>query len=925
MDVYPEAETETTLDLKNFTCRSEETKQSVIHQIDKESSSKLCSAQVVLNLAVAVKELVENSLDAGARNIDVFLKDYGSDTIEVCDDGSGVVERDFQALTLKHHTSKLRDYSELSFVETFGFRGEALNSLCALGDLTILTRHSSASCATRLEFDHNGHITKQTPCARQVGTTVCIKNLFVTFPVRHKDFHRNLRKEFSKMVQILHAYCLISTGVRITCTNQPKKGSRTTVVSTQGSNTISENITCIFGSKQVHGLMKLSQVKPSVEILQSLGLSEKLADADYPFTLEGLVSSCSHGEGRSAPDRQFYYVNSRPCEPPQVMKVVNDVYHVFNKKQYPFVFMNIKMEKDNVDVNLTPDKRQVLLNQEKLLLASIKGSLLKLYESVPSTLKVNNVPSFTQSPTSSPSSESPLSGLDIIQQWRRSPSSDSGSPVSGTGSPSSNFTSPGGAIGSPGTLGSSKRGIKRTLEIIRQDKYGRSKQHCLNNYFTHMSVKKTGVSEVVDTATQAHTIKGNGDNSFERNVYSFSRTKSFLSDESPESIKTPFEYGEESEEQNLNSIVSTFSRTTSVSSAAESKNSVSDRIQTCSENVNLTSEGYLEQKTCVTSRTTNKTPDVETEIFVGSSNNVTAEEPRPIDVTSEINSIDEEVIITADEIGDHEFVTSEVTYVSEPIRWNVDLNSITEEMEAFKRLSKSTADAECNFKFKAEIDPAQNSLAEQELRREITKDMFAKMKIVGQFNKGFIITHLDSDLFIIDQHASDEIYNFEMLQKTVSLQNQKLVVPQKLDLTYIKECLLIENLDIFNRNGFEFIIDETAEPTKRVKLSSIPISKNWMFGKDDIDELLFMLEGAPHVMCRPTRVRAMFASRACRKAVMIGTDLSLAEMRRIVDHMGEMDSPWNCPHGRPTMRHLVNFSIFFKNEIPDSGIKVIRK
>ncbi|XP_046993137.1 mismatch repair endonuclease PMS2 isoform X2 [Schistocerca americana] len=858
MDVYPEAETETTLDLKNFTCRSEETKQSVIHQIDKESSSKLCSAQVVLNLAVAVKELVENSLDAGARNIDVFLKDYGSDTIEVCDDGSGVVERDFQALTLKHHTSKLMDYSELSFVETFGFRGEALNSLCALGDLTILTRHSSASCATRLEFDHNGHITMQTPCARQVGTTVCIKNLFVTFPVRHKDFQRNLRKEFSKMVQILHAYCLISTGVRITCTNQPKKGSRTIVVSTQGSNTISENITCIFGSKQV-------------------------------------------------------------------MKVVNDVYHVFNKKQYPFVFMNIKMEKDNVDVNLTPDKRQVLLNQEKLLLASIKGSLLKLYESVPSTLKVNNVPSFTQSPTSSPSSESPLSRLDIIQQWRRSPSSDSGSPVSGVGSPSSNYSSPGGAIGSPGTLGSSKRGIKRTLEIIRQDKYGRSKQHCLNNYFTHMSVKKTGVSEVVDTAAQAHTKKGNDDNSFERNVYSFSRTVSVLSDESPESIKTPFEYGEESEEQNLNSIVSTFSRTTSVSSAAESKNSVSDRIQTFSENVNLISEDYLEQRTCVTRRTTNKTPDVETEIFVGSSNNVTSEEPRPVDVTSEINSIDEGVIITEDEVGDHEFVTSEVTYVSEPIRWNVDLNSITEEMEAFKQLSKSTADAECNFKFKAEIDPAQNSLAEQELRREITKDMFAKMKIIGQFNKGFIITHLDSDLFIIDQHASDEIYNFEMLQKTVSLQNQKLVVPQKLDLTYIKECLLIENLDIFNRNGFEFIIDETAEPTKRVKLSSIPISKNWTFGKDDIDELLFMLEGAPHVMCRPTRVRAMFASRACRKAVMIGTDLSLAEMRRIVDHMGEMDSPWNCPHGRPTMRHLVNFSIFFKNELPDSGIKVISK
>lgn len=88
------------------------------------------------------------------------------------------------------------------------------------------------------------------------------------------------------------------------------------------------------------------------------------------------------------------------------------------------------------------------------------------------------------------------------------------------------------------------------------------------------------------------------------------------------------------------------------------------------------------------------------------------------------------------------------------------------------------------------------------------------------------------------------------------------------------------------------------------------MSKNYQFGKEDIDELLFMLqEDSLNTSYRPSRVRAMFASRACRKSVMIGSDLSQADMRRIVNHMGQIEQPWNCPHGRPTMRHLINLNL----------------
>ena len=104
----------------------------VVQAIDKRSIHQICSGQVILSIATAMKELVENSLDAGATNIDIKLKNHGADVLEVNDNGAGVEPHNFEALTLKHHTSKLKDFSDLASVETFGFRGEALSSLCAL-------------------------------------------------------------------------------------------------------------------------------------------------------------------------------------------------------------------------------------------------------------------------------------------------------------------------------------------------------------------------------------------------------------------------------------------------------------------------------------------------------------------------------------------------------------------------------------------------------------------------------------------------------------------------------------------------------------------------------------------------------------------------------------------------------------------------
>lgn len=120
-----------------------------------------------------------------------------------------------QVLALKHHTSKLADFPDLQSLTTFGFRGEALSSLCALGSLTVETRTKNESVATHLTFDNSGQLIAEKKTARKVGTTVTVKKLFSNLPVRSKEFKRNIRKEYGKLLSLLNvseiwgSYCLL--------------------------------------------------------------------------------------------------------------------------------------------------------------------------------------------------------------------------------------------------------------------------------------------------------------------------------------------------------------------------------------------------------------------------------------------------------------------------------------------------------------------------------------------------------------------------------------------------------------------------------------------------------------------------------------------------------------------------------------------
>uniref|UniRef100_A0A9J8AGW7 Mismatch repair endonuclease PMS2 n=1 Tax=Cyprinus carpio carpio TaxID=630221 RepID=A0A9J8AGW7_CYPCA len=801
-----------------------------IKAIDKQSVHQICSGQVVLSLATAVKELVENSIDAGASNVDVKLKDSGIELVEVSDNGKGVEEQNFEGLTLKHHTSKLRDFSDLIHVETFGFRGEALSSLCALSDLSVVTCHESAQIGARLVYDHNGHLTQRVPHPRQHGTTVTLQKLFSTLPVRHKEFQRNIKKEYSKMIFVLQSYCIISTGVRITCTNQTGQGKRTTVLCTSGSNSMRDNIGAVFGPKQLQSLIPFQQISPGESIKEDYGLGEVDVPKDL-FVIDGFVSQADHGVGRSATDRQFFFINKRPCDPVKASKLVNEVYHMYNRHQYPFVALNITVASDCVDVNVTPDKRQILLQEEKLLLAILKSSLMAMFETGVNKISLNHI-------------------TPAITKDRE--------------------------IGSVSEALPDDEPPKTSINLAR-----------LKEAFSNHQVPGIGSKQ------SSHKAACSG--SSQKKMFSFVSCSKKMTDIMRPPLKSSPSFAAVSSIKKLTVCLAKYKSTFDNDSGLHPSIYETDvKAETISEPVD---EKFWSYKPLV--------PETKSEQHQDRMSSPEAKRAR-----YEAEPLAQNCLVDSKSKNASTQLDSPVSIQKNTVLLQFSLQELSKRMQRLQAQKKENHEQELKYRrFRAKINPGENQSAEDELKKEISKDMFKDMEIIGQFNLGFIITKLKSDLFIIDQHATDEKYNFEMLQKNTVLKGQRLIAPQSLHLPAISETVLMENLEIFRKNGFDFLVDEDAQVMERVKLVSLPTSKNWTFGPSDIEELIFMLSDSPGIMCRPSRVRQMFASRACRKSVIVGTALNTSEMKKLVLHMGEIEQPWNCPHGRPTMRHLANLDM----------------
>ncbi|XP_077131531.1 PMS1 protein homolog 1 isoform X4 [Ranitomeya variabilis] len=335
-----------------------------MHQLSSSTVRLLSSSQVITAVVSVVKELVENALDALATNVEVKLENFGFDKIEVRDNGIGIKAADTSVMGIKHYTSKISSYEDLETLQTYGFRGEALGSICSIAEVHITTKTATEPFSTEYYLDNNGHVVSQKPSHLGQGTTVTAMKLFKNVPVRKQYYatEKKCKEELKKVQDLLISYGLIKPDVRIVLVHNKVILWQKNKVSDQKMALIS-----VLGTTVMNAMAHIQHQCENPEI----AINGYFPRPDADSTLTSV-----HG-----PDKSFIYINHRPVHAKDILKMVRMHYNrnKDSSRFYPIFFMNILVPPSSVDVNLTPDKTQVLLHNKEFIFEAVEKVLKSLY------------------------------------------------------------------------------------------------------------------------------------------------------------------------------------------------------------------------------------------------------------------------------------------------------------------------------------------------------------------------------------------------------------------------------------------------------------------------------------------------------------------------------------------------------------------
>ena len=302
-----------------------------IVQLSKNVINQIAAGEVIERPFSVVKELVENSVDAGASRISVEISN-DCRNIRVADNGSGIHPDDILLAFSKHATSKISTGEDLYAVKTMGFRGEALASIISISKLTCITRTQDFDYGTKVECENSEVKKSQTGCA--VGTIMEIRDLFYNLPARLK-FLKSSKTEYAYISELLQSLALVHPEVSFELKNNGK-----TTLKTTGQNDILQTVKEVFSDDIAKNLRKVFK-------------TDKLSG----FQISGYVSTPDYT--RASKKDYYMYVNSRMVKCPVFQKSIDTVYKNLIGSRYPFIILNLEIPPEDVDVNVHPTKKEV--------------------------------------------------------------------------------------------------------------------------------------------------------------------------------------------------------------------------------------------------------------------------------------------------------------------------------------------------------------------------------------------------------------------------------------------------------------------------------------------------------------------------------------------------------------------------------------
>ena len=322
--------------------------------LDELTINKIAAGEVIERPASVIKEMVENSIDAGATNITVEIKNGGISYIKVTDNGKGIAQDDLEIAFERHATSKIRSAEDLNTVTSMGFRGEALASIAAISKVELVSKTKEQDTGYKVVVEAGDVLEKEeTGC--QNGTSITVRNLFFNTPVRYKF----LKKDYTEsgyIEDVITRIALVNPNISIKLINTGK-----TVIQTNGSGNLKDVVYSIYGKDVANGINETTY---------------KYED----ITITGVVGKPQIARSNRA--NQLFFVNKRYIKDKTLSAATEQAYKgLIPIGKFGFVILNIEMNPAKVDVNVHPAKLEVRFQDEskvfQAIYHTIKDTLVK--------------------------------------------------------------------------------------------------------------------------------------------------------------------------------------------------------------------------------------------------------------------------------------------------------------------------------------------------------------------------------------------------------------------------------------------------------------------------------------------------------------------------------------------------------------------
>ncbi|GMQ25918.1 DNA mismatch repair endonuclease MutL [Algoriphagus sp. oki45] len=319
----------------------------VIQLLPDAIANQIAAGEVVQRPSSALKELLENAIDAGATHIQVIIKDAGKQLVQVIDNGKGMSPTDARMSFERHATSKIRTSQDLFAIRTFGFRGEALASIAAVAQVEMKTRQADSELGTLIQID-GSEVKKQEPVAAPVGTSISMRNLFFNVPAR-RNFLKSNPVEMRHLVEEFQRVALSYPEVAFTLYQQDLETYNLP------SGKLSQRIVGLFGKSYQGQLVPCEELTPHLNVKGYIGKPES--------------AKKTRGE-------QFFFVNNRYIKSSYLSHAVSSAFEgLIQADQHPFYVLFLEIDPAHIDINVHPTKTEIKFDDERTVYAVIRSAV----------------------------------------------------------------------------------------------------------------------------------------------------------------------------------------------------------------------------------------------------------------------------------------------------------------------------------------------------------------------------------------------------------------------------------------------------------------------------------------------------------------------------------------------------------------------